>query len=478
MKGSRHIFFMPEKERAPMPGTDVCGDFMPFYHEGVYYLFYLYKFCIYYTTTKDFVSYTDPEPALICGSPEDQHWHIGTGSVIHRDGVFHFYFSAFNEGHKDIEGKFEQVLMRATSTDLRSWTFDPDFFVTPDVEHYGNLHWRDPHAFWNEEAGCYWLAVTATEKDELLHRSSCTHIMTSPDLNEWTHSKKLYAPRMFDSQECHDFFKIGDKWYMIFSNLTRWWETRYRMADSPDGPWITPSFDDMFDGRAFYAAKTVTDGERHYLVGWQGIRMNMDDNAKYQWGGSVLVHELVQRPDGTLGVMPVPAVEQSFDRPLVLDPKVHLGEWSGTTRITGIERYGFGWQELVQLPEHALLQVDVDWKPGTSAFGWMLHTGGDKLEQWCQVRIEPERGRLLFDRSNKFHDDYHYIEERPISLKAGEPVRIKVIISGNIVVAYANDVALAARAYNFPTGGAGLFIENGEAVFTNLEIRGNAEATL
>ncbi|KWX86664.1 hypothetical protein AMQ83_17685 [Paenibacillus riograndensis] len=234
----------------------------------------------------------------------------------------------------------------------------------------------------------------------------------------------------------------------------------------------------MFDGRAFYAAKTVTDGEHHYLVGWQGIRMNMDDNAKYHWGGSVLVHELVQRPDGTLGVMPVTSVEQSFDRSLVLEPKVHLGEWNGTTSITGIERYGFGWQELVQLPMHALLQADVDWEPGTGAFGFMLHRGGEQLEKWCQVRIEPERGRLIFDRSNKFHDDYHYIEERPLFLKVGELVRIKVIISGNIIVAYANDVALAARAYDFPAGGAGLFIENGEAVFTNVEVRETVGLTL
>lgn len=39
-------------------------------------------------------------------------------------------------------------------------------------------------------------------------------------------------------------------------------------------------------------------------------------------------------------------------------------------------------------------------------------------------------------------------------------------------LAYANDVG--ARAYDFPTGGAGLVIENGEAVFTEVEIRETA----
>lgn len=31
-------------------------------------------------------------------------------------------------------------------------------------------------------------------------------------------------------------------------------------------------WDDKFDGRDFYAAKTVSDGKSRYLVGWQSIR--------------------------------------------------------------------------------------------------------------------------------------------------------------------------------------------------------------
>lgn len=48
---------------------------------------------------------------------------------------------------------------------------------------------------------------------------------------------------------------MGDKWYLIFSCFNNWWETRYRYADSLEGPWTEPANDDMFDGRQFYAAK-------------------------------------------------------------------------------------------------------------------------------------------------------------------------------------------------------------------------------
>lgn len=63
---------------------------------------------------------------------------------------------------------------------------------------------------------------------------------------------------------------MGDKWYLTFSNYSRWWETRYRVADSFDGPWRVPAEDDMFDGREFYAAK-LRNGREETLYGWLGI---------------------------------------------------------------------------------------------------------------------------------------------------------------------------------------------------------------
>lgn len=469
-QGSRHIFYMHEEERKQMLGLDTCGDFMPFYYNEVYHLYYLHKYCVYEVTTKDFVSYSEPRLAIPCGTPEEQDWHIGTGGVIERNGVFHFYYTGFNESHRDLEGKYEQVLMRAVSTDLAEWHKDPSFFIPPYEERYGGLHWRDPQVFWNEQAGEYWMAVTATEKGGAIHRSGCTHIMTSPNLENWKHDETICAPRQFETHECHDFFQIGDWWYMVFSNYTRWWETRYKMARSPEGPWIAPKADDMFDGRSFYAAKSVSDGNKRYLVGWQAIRVNMDDSKNYQWGGSVLVHELVQRQDGTLGVAFIEKIEESFGQVLPIAPTVHSGEWTDGAAFTGKEEHGFGWLELARTPETCLVKAKVRWSEDTLAWGMMLRTSGAGLEKWCQVRVEPTRGRLVFDRSNKFHDDHLFIEERYLPLQNTYEAEIKVVMSGNIILIYVNDTALATRAYDFNPGSAGLFIEQGEARFTDVGI--------
>lgn len=471
MRGNRQLFYMPEAERPKMLGLDTCGDFMPFYYEGVFYLYYLHKYSIYEVMTTDFVHYGEPRLAIACGSPEDQDWHIGTGGVIEKDGVFHFYYTGFNEANQYREGeRNEQVLMRAISTDLKEWRKDPEFFVRPDKERYGNLHWRDPQPFWNEEAGQYWLAVTATEKDGMSRRGGCTHVMVSDNLEQWRHGGTIYAPRQFETHECNDIFQIGEWWYMVFSNYTRWWETRYRMARSPEGPWITPAPDDMFDGRAFYAAKTVSDGSRRYLVGWQSIRANMDDKQHYQWGGSVLVHELVQREDGSLGVKPPETVREHFRLRDPIKPELRLGEWTVGDVTIGREPYGFGLLELGRMPADCLIRARISWSDDTIACGFMLRASGDKLDKWCQVRIEPRRGRLVFDRSNKFDTDQHFIEERYFNCEGIREAELTVIASGNVIVVYAYDTALATRAYDFETGSAGLFVESGEVRFTEIDI--------
>ena len=57
---------------------------------------------------------------------------------------------------------------------------------------------------------------------------------------------------------------------------------------------------------------SVTNGKNRYMVGWEPIRENCRDSGRHLWGGNILVHELVQREDGTLGVRMPDTIEQSF----------------------------------------------------------------------------------------------------------------------------------------------------------------------
>lgn len=118
----------------------------------------------------------------------------------------------------------------------------------------------------------------------------------------------------------------------------------------------------MFDGRQFYAAKTVSDGTHRYLVGWQSVKRDCDDAAKCIWGGTLLAHELMQKENGELEVKPLETVVNAYSEKVELIPHGEQGEWKIDSIITGEEQQGFGWCELGELKPECMFETDVIWE--------------------------------------------------------------------------------------------------------------------
>jgi len=453
------VFYTPQDGR--------CGDFIPFYSEGQYHLFHIKGEPWYHITTRDFAGFVEHGVAIPGGGPDSQDRCIFTGSVIEKDGLFHIFYTGHNADFAK-QGKFTQVLMHATSPDLMKWTKDPDWQFPPELDKYGPIAWRDPYAFWNDEAGQYWIVLTAHLKDGPKGCLGCTALLTSEDLVEWEAQDPIWAPGLYDTHECPDLFKIGDWWYLIFSQYHDVWLTRYRMAKSPTGPWIAPS-DDCFDGRAFYAAKTTTDGQRRFLVGWTSVKEDEKDEGKYLWGGCLMVHELFQRGDGTLGAKPPAGLQAAFAQPCELAPEALIGSWQVTGEsITGDCPEQFGFLRLAEMPETCMLTATVKWGPSTNSCGLVLRAD-EKLDDCYLISIEPGRDLLKFDKRQRAWD-YPWME-RPVNTEGGEAT-LKVIVSGTVIAIYVNDdVALSGRVYDLEAGSAGLFVSEGQATFTDVTVK-------
>jgi len=79
-------YFLPAVDGINQP---YVGDTMPYYEDGVYYIYYLkdggdsYNHSIYLATTTDFVTYTEQDgPVLESSRSGGQDSWIGTGSVV------------------------------------------------------------------------------------------------------------------------------------------------------------------------------------------------------------------------------------------------------------------------------------------------------------------------------------------------------------------------------------------------------------
>ena len=470
MKGCNFIFYTPEYQYEGMPHGETCGDLMPFYENGVYTFIYLYKYCIYAVETKDFVHYDNFRIVLQNGTPQEQDWHAATGSVCKCKDQYYFYYTGFCEGNRGKEGKYEQAILRAVSRDMISWEKDKEFMFCPDEEHFAGRHWRDPHVFWNKALGKYSMLVTACEKDGEENRSGCTAVYVSDDILNWEYYNTICSPGIYPTLECQDCFEINGKWYLTYSSYEKQWETKYKVADAFEGPWITPAWDDKFDGRDFYAAKTVFDGKHRYLVGWQSIRKDCKNDSPYVWGGNVVVHELVQRKNGELGVKMPDTIRQAFTSPLERNVVVKRGEWDTGKIISGKAAAGFGLIELSPMKNVCLIKATLKWTKDTHAVGIMFHIDGEKMEQWCQLRLELSHNRIALEKSGKTEKDQFFDEERPIHFREDQYAEITVLTSNDIIVVYVDDVALCGRCYNYSVGNAGVFVEYGEVQVKKFEV--------
>ena len=457
----------PRREFFYRPQDAWAADFIPLFARGEFYLFYLLDWRDrknhgegtpwYLVTTRDFVNFTERGEVLARGDAGEQDLYVFTGSALEAEGRFHIFYTGHNP-HLRKAGKPEEAVMHACSDDLLHWRKQPgEMFFSP-ADRFEPHDWRDPFVFWNPEARQYWMLTAARQKTGPSRRRGCTALSVSTDLRNWTVRDPIYAPGLYFTHECPDLFKIGGWWYLVFSEFSERLQTRYRMARSLEGPWLTPERD-TFDSRAHYAAKTASDGKRRYLFGWLATRDQNKDYRSWNWGGNLVVHELWQAPDGTLNVR----VPESVDRAI---PKT-----AATREALRLEAPGsFRAQAFGRMAERCKLEAAVTVDPGTRGAGILLRASDD-LESGYYVRLEPGQRRLVFDSWPRPGDVPYMVElERPFVMKPGETIELKVLVDGSCCVVYAaGKLAMSTRLYNLKEGNWGVFVQEGSATFSKME---------
>ena len=293
--------------------------------------------------------------------------------------------------------------------------------------------------------------------------------LTSPDLVDWQIAAPLWDPHRFITQECPDLFRWNDWWYLVYSEFSDSFQTRYRIARGPDGPWLAPPRDSL-DTRARYASKSVALGDRRFLVGWIATRSDERDDGDWEWAGDLAVLEAFQQSDGSLDFGLPAELVTSFTSTTA----VTLAPSDGADDEPGrgaADRYS-AWIG-PELPDPCLITVTLDIVDGTQACGLLLRTDDDAVSGY-ELRLEPARDRVVFDSWPRGRtgtgqwqvrgDQPYAVElERSCPLPPG-PHTLQVMIDGSTLVAVIDGrVALSTRIYDRPTGSLALFVCDGEA---------------
>ncbi len=449
------------------------GDVMPMAEEDTLHLYYLYDtdhngtgyHPIYKFSTTNLYEYQDDGLAVDYGkSTDDPDLAIGTGSVlVGQDGLYHCFYTGHNDTFPE-KGKDKECVMHAVSTDNQTWTKIPeDTFYAPDG--YSGDDFRDPFVFWNEDEQCYWLLIAA--RDEKL--GGIVARFTSEDLSVWTLAEPLYAPQKQYMLECPDLFQMGDWYYLFYS-----WDcvTYYAMSRSINGPFEAPA-DNVLDGTGFcfYAAKTAEVNGTRYLCGWVGRRREAVDTTAYDWAGSLLIHQLVQKEDGTLGVREPETLSEYFTQEVELTP-------AGTQGTA--EETGNGYRLTADKGEVSV--VNFGMRKPTMEVEFTATFAGDG---YAGIAFGPQEeygrytGIVLDAKSQSVHYEgcvlsrIQYVDPlitTNFTFEPGKKYHIKAVMENEIVILYVDDTkALSNRIYK-SVGGMnwGIYASGADVTFEDI----------
>jgi len=452
------------------------GDVMPMADEDGLQLYYLYDtnhngvgyHPIYKFSTSNFYEYSDDGLMIPYGSSsQEPDLAIGTGCVLKdQDGRYHCFYTGHNDTFPD-RGLDRECVMHAVSEDNVNWTKIPeDTFYA--AENYSGDDFRDPFVFWNEEEQCYWLLIAAREEN----LGGVVARYTSTDLSRWTLCEPLYAPGKQYMLECPDLFRMGDYYYLFYS-----WDrvTYYAMSNSIYGPFVEPS-DNVLDGTGFcfYAAKTAEYNGSRYLCGWVGRKAEPKDTGIYDWAGNLLIHELVQKEDGTLGVKEPSGLRDYFttkEEPVLVGTSGEAQETDGAYLLSAgsdeVALADFGMRKPVMLLECTVSMGE----DGYAGFAFGM---GDDYTKYTGLVLDAKNQSIHYEGCVLSRIAYvEPVISTDFAFEPGREYHVKLVMENEIVVLYIDDTkALSNRIYRSVDGAHwGIFANNTESAFSNIIVR-------
>lgn len=444
-------FFLPEADGATQP---YVGDTMPYYEDGVFYIYYLkdggdsFNHSVYLATTTDFVSYAEQdEPVLEASREGGQDAWIGTGSVVKVEETYYFFYT----GHTSLAAaEFKEKIMVAKGGSPTSFEKIADWEIEPPESLNQKNDFRDPQAYYDPETGKISLTVTAS-KDNVARILKYT---LSADLQEVEYDGIIFSNEVgnFWNLECSDTFRLGDLWYLTYSaqDDTLW----YASSKERYGPYSPAK---RLEGKLFYAAKHVEDGDGNiYMADWarrsESVSSTQDVSA---WAGNLLVQKVCRREDGDLYLVPVEAVAGQFDtrRELLID---------GTN--TFIEAGAlYSYKEVFTCYERFLLSGEFRFF-GEGSFGLCFDFNG-RGEKYKMISICPSENKVQLT----FNEGSVPIAETEVFLEAGKDYSFTYIQEGSVGTFYIDGLAaLTVRLYGVSGKPVRLFAENNSVIFTSL----------
>jgi len=442
------------------------GDPMPFYHDGVFHLYYLqdenhhqalgglggHQWA--HASSTDLVHW-EHHPLAIAIS-EDWEGSICTGSVFSHEGVYYGF-------HAVRKPDYTQHLCLAVSQDgIHFEKVLPRPLASPGAE-YNPRDYRDPNVFQDPATGEFHMLVTASLINPALYQQGgCLLRLTSPDLQQWTVREPFLIPGTEPGSaavpECPDYFNWNGWYYLLFSLYGM---AQYRMSRHPMGPWTRPRVD-TFDGAMAMVMKTAAYHENRRIgVAYLASRKGDLDSGERMYAGNAVFREIVQQDDGSLGTkFPPEMVPPSGDALDLNYTSLTPGATTtpGGTHLNAVQ--GMEAYMLSPVPRNAHITLRIVPGSNTHEFGLCLRGSGN-MQSGYYLRFLPLEQRVCLNQLSISGVDV-----------LDKSFQLEVIMKDDIIdVCVDNRRCLVDRCSELKGDRLFFYVLDGEVHFTDIEVR-------
>ena len=433
------------------------GDCMTFSHEGTFHVFFLSdrghgagKWGMLaspwgHISTKDFVHWEEHPRPLDVTEP----WEccLGTGCIAHHDGKYHLFYIKHDRRawFKDNPNLGDAVFV-ATSDDGIHFNKDPKPLFVPE---FFNLNDINPDVYPNETDGGFLLSLSNWK------------VWKSRDLKKWDKRGNLTTPQWW---VCTSYFKWND-WY-YFTSCGLHWRSR-QPVEEPSTKWDGPPHQTLADG--IRVPQVAAFKNRYIMVGFT------PEPTRTAYAGELLVRELIQHPDGTLGTKwPKEMIPKSGEA-LKLPFEASAGGASAdgdAIRVSAPDGFAIG--TLHEVPQNVRLTLRVKPKAGAKHFGLCVRGKGD-YQAGCELRFAPAGKHVQFapvadGRMAKVPGNWMAVGG---VTGIDKPFTLDVIVKDDLVDACIDNRRTIITRNRTKLSGDRLFffVDHGEVTFERIQVR-------
>lgn len=437
------------------------GDCMPFWDGErlhVYYIFvrrHLFSKWLAvggsfnHVSTKDLVHWEQHPPALTITDPTE--CALGTGQFIFRDGKYHLFYVQHGRRikWKDAPYQGDKILL-ATSTDGIHFQKHPRPVA---VMEYLTGNDMNP-SVWPDETGRRWFMNVSGLKQ-----------FSSTDLATWRETAELPWLRegtFFPGAICTSYFHWNGWYYFCNPGL-------YRKSREPmeAGRWETIDRADLIVGGICVPEAVEFRDNRRLWVGF----------GEGAYGQELVIRELVQNPDGTLGTKWPEEMIPPSGKPLPLAFAPLRGEATEDAGAIHVRaREGFAVGMLTGLPPNVRISLRIRPGAGVKQFGLTVRGRGD-YEDGCELQFEP--GRKLAQYGAPDHggmgkefvgdpEGFGCITNLP---GLDRPFQLDLIVKDDFVDACIDNRRAVFRRQYARGDRLFFFVNRGEVVFEDISVR-------